>query len=112
MLNDITIRIIYKNRDMEITGVHDYSLVDYSNLISSEIKSVITDVENLVLHTKGDKSDWDDDTMKMFQKIRHELLDHANSIGRLPSNICYKGESCNSISMSDFIAKQFEDNRK
>ena len=106
MLNDYTVNIVYKNRSMENVSQKSYPLIDYCQEQKLNLMHVITDVENAFYALQNDKSkdEWDAETMEAFQRIRHRLLDAANSIVRLPQNLQFKGINVGTIEGSEYIA--------
>lgn len=58
-------------------------------MLSLDLKRIITDIEDLVYMTNGNKSkdDWNETELMAFNKIKHKILDKAGEIGRLPENI-------------------------
>jgi hypothetical protein len=106
MLNDYTVNIVYKNRSLENVSQKSYPLSDYCQEQKLNLMHVITDVENAFYSLQGDKSkdDWTPEAIETFQRIRHKLLDTANSIVRLPQNLYCKGVSIGAMDGSEYIA--------
>lgn len=106
MLNDYTVNVTYKNRSLESVNQKNYSLVDYCQEQKLNLMHVITDVENAFYLMQGDRSkdEWDQEALETFQRIRHKLLDAANSIVRMPQNLQCKGVSISAIDGSEYIA--------
>lgn len=106
MLNDCTVNVVYKNRSLEDVSCRSYSLVDYCQEQKLNLMHIITDVENAfyAMQNNQSKDDWSPQAMELFQRIRHKLLDSANSMERLPKNLCYKGVNVNSVSFSEYLA--------
>lgn len=107
MLNDYTVNIVYKNKSLESVNQKSYPFVDYCQEQKLNLMHVITDVENAFYALQEDKSkeEWAPDTVEMFQRIRHKLLDAANSVVRLPQNLQCNGVNIGSIDGSEYIAK-------
>lgn len=107
MLKDYTVNIVYKNRALENVNQKNYSLVDYCQEQKLNLMHVITDIENAFYTMQAEKSkdEWSPETTEAFMRIRHKLLDAANSIVRLPQNLQYKGVSINMINGSEYIAE-------
>ena len=106
MESDWIVKIEYKNKKLEKVIEKEYPFDQYTDLIGSELMGVITDVENAFYEFEGGKQrdEWSDRSKTMFNGIKHKLLDHANSIRRLPSTLNYKGIPANTVSFSQFIA--------
>lgn len=88
-MQDMKVRIIYRDRELNPTAEKIYPLQDYADMLKMDVLRIVTDVEDLVYLANGNrpKDEWSDDTWTAFQKIRHKLLDKAGSIGRLPQDI-------------------------
>lgn len=88
-MSDYAINIEYKDKSLKTVQQKTYSLQDYTALIKQGLLKVIADVEDAFYYLEDNKSksDWDDVTTSMFQKIRHKLLDEANAVCRIPDNI-------------------------
>ncbi len=106
MLNDYTVAIIMKNKDMESISERTYSLASYCKEQKNNLSRLINDVEEAftAMNNGKDKSEWSEDTVNRFMFIRRNILNSANNIGRLPSNIKYKGVRIDGIPTSEFIA--------
>lgn len=115
MNKDFTVTIDYRNRDLQTINQRTWSFKEYTNMLSLELKRIIMDVEDAFYEFNNgkQKEEWDPQVLNDFQKIRHKLLDQANSIERLPQTLCYKGISCSSIKASELIAEVIDNaNRK
>jgi len=106
MLNDYTVNIVYKNRSLEDVSQKSYPLSDYCQGQKLNLMHVIADVENAfyALQDGKSKDDWTIEATDLFQRIRHKLLDSANSIERLPRNLCCKGMNVSAMDSADYIA--------
>lgn len=106
MLSDYTVNITYKNRSLESVSQKSYPISDYCQEQKLNLMHVITDVENAFYAMQGDKSkdEWSPEAVELFQRIRHKLLDAANSIVRLPQNLHHKGVSISAVNGADYIA--------
>lgn len=106
-MSDWTVRIEFKNKDLETVVEKEYDFIDYTNMLNREIKKVLDNIEDAFFYFSGykPKKDWDEETTKRFSVIRHKLLDQANAVGRLPDNLSYKNIKANSMSIGDFINK-------
>lgn len=106
MSRDFSVIVDYKNKNMDTVSTHEYSMNEYVQMLSIELKRIIADVENSFydLQHGKDKSEWDQQTISAFNKIRHKLLDQANAIERFPINLRYKGIPCGSIKASEYLS--------
>lgn len=105
-MNDFTVKVSYRNKDSSDMREWTYDFKQYTEMMKRELMRIIMEVEDTIYHLQGSRSkdEWDSETMEHFQKIRHKLLDQANAIERLPQTLHYKGISCASISVSEFLA--------
>lgn len=106
-MSDFIVKIEYKNKDLETIVEKEYGFVDYTELLNLELKRILTDVEDAFYYFSGNKQkeEWSPELTERFQKIRHKLLDQANSIKRLPQNLSYKGIKASTMPFSEFLAK-------
>ena len=104
-MNDLTVKIEYKNRNMETVIEKEYLFTQYTDLIANELTSVITDVENAfyAFEHGEQRENWSEESVQRFKEIRHKLLDHANSIKRLPSTLRYNGAPIGSMNIGEFL---------
>lgn len=111
MESDWIVKIEYKNQRLETVIEKEYPFDQYTGLISDELMSVITDIENAFYSFEGGKrkKEWRKESMEKFNEIKHKLLDHANSIRRLPMTLNYKGIPANSISFSKYLAEKLNE---
>jgi len=88
-IQEIGVRVTYKDKDMRPTYTRTYSLCEYTEMLRQDLLRLITDVENLcyIANENKSKADWSDQTFEEFCRIKHKLLDKAGDIGRLPENI-------------------------
>ena len=109
--DDLSVVTDIRNRNGEFIEQRNDRFVTYTNMLSLEIKRIITDIEDVFYDCQGgkDKDHWDSEAQQKFSKLRHKLLDTANAIDRLPKNLRYKGLSCNSVPAADFIAESFRE---
>ena len=114
MGNDFTILIEYKNKDLQKVGERVYGFQEYVDLLNLELKKVIVDVEDAFYELENDKpkEEWSEGTANAFRKIRHKLLDQANSVQRIPQMLRYKGVPCNTRNLRDVIAEFMKENYK
>lgn len=105
-MNDFTVKVSYKNRNLEDVSNRTYDFNQYTEMIKLELMRIIMDVEDAFYALQGStaKEDWNSDTMARFQKIRHKLLDQANAVERIPQNLYYKDVKCIDMSMSKLLA--------
>lgn len=106
MLDDYTVNIVYKNRSMENVSQRTCLFADYCQDQKLNLMHVITDVENAFYAMQGDKGkdEWSQEALDSFQRIRHKLLDSANSIVRLPQTLHYKGVGIGIMDGTEYIA--------
>ena len=107
-MNDWTVKIEYKNKDMETVVEKEYDFLQYTEMLDLGLKGILVEVENAfyALQDNKQKEDWSDDAEERFRSIRHKLLDKANAIRRLPQSLQYKGRSPLAVNFSDIIAAQ------
>lgn len=107
MINDYTVNVVYKNKNMEPVFKKNYQFADYCQEQKFNLLKVISDVENAFYRSQDGlaKESWPQSVMDDFQRIRHKLLDIANGVERLPQNLCFKGQNVSSIESSVFIAE-------
>ena len=106
-MSDFKVKIEYKNKNLETVVEKEYNFVDYTEMLSLELKRVLMDIEDAFYYFSGNKQkdEWSPELTEKFNKIRHKILDQANSIKRLPENLSYKGIKASTMSFSEFIAK-------
>lgn len=106
-MSDFTVKIEYKNKDLETVVEREYEFSQYTELLNLELMRIIAEIEDSFYFLTGKKKeDWDGEVKSRFQHIRHKLLDQANSIKRLPQTLSYRGISAASINFSEVIAKE------
>lgn len=93
-------QVTYKNKSMQTISRCEYSLKDYADMLSLDLKRIITDIEDLVYVATGSKAkaEWPETELLAFEKIKHKILDKAGEISRLPENIFDADESENNVS--------------
>lgn len=111
MNNDFTIQVEYLNRDMQKVGEGNFTLSEYTDLIDLELKRVIMDIEDIFYEIEEGKpqKEWSKASSRKFQKLRHKLLDQANAVKRLPSELRYKGVRCDSEDLKTFLVNFFKE---
>lgn len=108
-MKNFSVKIAYKNRDLEQVSEWVYDFEQYADMMKRELTRIIMDVEDVIYHLDGrSKDEWDAETTERFQRIRHKLLDQANAIERLPQNLYYKGVNCMSINASEMLAEMID----
>lgn len=110
MNKDFTVKIEYLNKNLEQIKQKSYTFNEYVGMLELEIKRLILDVEDgfYRLENGKQKSEWSEETLRSFNRIRHKLLDVGNSIGRLPKTLHYKGVSCSEAKLSEVIADMID----
>lgn len=112
-MDDFTVNIVYRNKDLDEVGDRSFPVQLYCSNVKSDLMRVILDVENLIyeLESYKRKEDWNNEHQQAFQHIRHRILDAANSVERLPENMRYKGKPLNSMPPSEYFAKFFNETK-
>ena len=105
-MSDFTVKIAYKNKNLENVNTRTYDFQQYAEMIKLELMRVIMDVEDAFYFLQGSKAkeEWSEESINKFQKIRHKLLDQANSIERLPRNLYFHDAPCIDMSVSKLVA--------
>lgn len=105
-MNDFTVKVSYRNKESADLREWTYDFKQYTEMMKRELMRIIMEVEDTIYHLQGSRSkdEWDSETMEHFQKIRHKLLDQANAIERLPQTLHYKGVSCASVNLGEYLA--------
>lgn len=105
MNSEWTVTIQYKNKDLETVIEKEYDLITYTEMLHLALMRSIADVEEaFYFFADGkQKQDWPPALKVRFKTIRHRLLDQANAIKRLPSNLTFRGHRADQISIGDFI---------
>ena len=106
-IQDIGIRVTYKDKDLRPIYTKTYSLGQYTDMIRADILRLITDVENLCYdqNSGNDKSKWPEATLEDFNKIKHKMLDKAGDIGRIPENIIIRTNE----PLSEYVARMLNE---
>lgn len=105
-MSDFTVKIEYKNQNLETVIEKEYEFSQYTDLLNLELMRIITETEDAFYYLTGkQKEDWDSETKSRFQHIRHKLLDQANAIKRLPQTLSFHGISAGSVSFSEVLAE-------
>ena len=105
-MSDFTVKIAYKNKNLEDISTRTYDFQQYVEMIKLELMRIIMDLEDVFYYLQDSKAkeDWDEETTNKFQKIRHKLLDQANSIERLPRNLYFQDVPCINMSIGKLVA--------
>lgn len=69
------IEIVYKNKDLEVVGIEEFTLNEYCHLLSQKTLSLLYQIEDF----KNDKIQYSD--------IKKYIFNLAGSIQRLPDNL-------------------------
>ncbi len=106
-MSDFIVKIEYKNEKLETVVEKEYEFPVYTDMMYEKLMSVIAEIESAFYYFSDGKSkdQWSETTMSRFKSIRHKLLDEANALKRLPSNLSYKGIPAGQIPLSEYIAK-------
>lgn len=82
-------RVVYRNRQKQTIQECEYALEDYMDMMSMDMKRLITDVEDLVYMSNNNspKEEWPEWQLVSFNKIKTKLLDKAGEMERLPDSI-------------------------
>ena len=106
-MSDFVVKVEYKNKNLETVVEKEYNFIDYTEMLSLELKRILMDIEDAFYHFSGNKqkADWDQDTIERFNKIRHKILDQANAVKRLPQTLYYKDIPANSMSFGEYLAR-------
>ena len=102
-IDEIGVRVTYKDKDMRPTYTKTYPLCEYTDILRQDLHRLITDVENLcyIVNENKSKAEWSDQTFAEFSRIKHKLLDKAGEIGRLPDNIVIRTKE----PLNEYIAR-------
>ena len=106
-MSDFKVRIAYKNKDLKTVVEKEYDFIDYTEMLDRELRRVLKDVEDAFFYLSDykPKNEWDEETVKRFETIRHKLLDQSNAVKRLPENLFYKDIQGTSMPFSEYIAR-------
>ena len=109
-MSDWVVKIEYKNKDLETVVEKEYDFIDYTDMLNLNLKHILMDVEDAFYTFSGNKQrkDWSPELREKFTKIRHKILDEANSIKRLPETLFYKDIPASNIPFSEYLARQIK----
>ena len=107
MLNDFTVLVNYYDKSTGMTSVQTYDFDEFAIHHAYQLKRLIDEVEFAFSKLEGttDKSKWHQSTRDAFARFRQKQLNSANAIERLPKTLCYQGVPCNSMRVSEMLAK-------
>ena len=93
----IGVRVVYRDASLKPVYTKNYTLNEYTDMLKNDLLRLVTDLEDLCYVMSGNKpkDDWSDRLWVGFSNIKHKLLDKANDIGRLPSNLFAQTEQTN-----------------
>lgn len=93
MEKKLSVKVTYRNAQLEPVHTESYELSDYTAMLRNDIVRTISDIEDVIYVACGNKcrSEWPDEVWSGFTKIKHKLLDKAGDIERLPRNL-YEGD--------------------
>ena len=102
-VNEIFVKIIYRDKDLQPTYTRTYTLAEYADAIRSDLQSLVGEVETLgyLANDNKPKEEWSDESFAVFSRTKHKLLDKAGEIGRLPSNLQLRTRE----PLSDYMAR-------
>lgn len=111
-MDDFTVKISYKNKNLENVNEQVYGLKQYLEMTKLELMRIIMDVEDSFIQMNDGmpKEEWNRDTLERFNRIRHKLLDQANAIERLPNNLYINNKNINMVNVSEILADMFRNN--
>lgn len=105
MKEDYSVEIEFRNKDLEFMGKKNYGLQEYCFGLKDRLMRVIMKIEDAfyAIEDYSRKEDWSEENTERFQSLRHAILDVANSVDRIPQNLCFKGRNINTMTVSEFI---------
>lgn len=74
-MNDIKVKIAYKNKDLEVINEKEFDFIEYCELISKKVLGILYKVDN---YKNGDID---------YNCLKKYIFDIAGSIKRIPENI-------------------------
>ena len=104
-MSDWIVKIEYKNQDLETVVEKEYDFMSYTSMLYMELMGIIKEIEDVFydINNGKQKENWTPESMERFQKIRHKLLDEANSIRRLPQNLTHAGAHANQVTLGEYL---------
>ena len=102
-----SVNIAYRNKAGDIISTKDFSLEEYTEMLRYDMLRILIDLETMIEKQAGtkNKDEWNPEVLKAFNLMRHEILDSANSVARIPQNLCVNGKHCSAIESSRAIAE-------
>ena len=106
-MSEWTVKIEYKNKNLETVVEKEYDFVPYTEMLNLELMRLIMEIEDAFYYFSGNKQkeDWDPEAKERFKKIRHKMLDQANAIKRLPQTLSHNGARANQLTIGEYINK-------
>jgi len=104
-MSEFVVKIEYKNKNLETVVEKEYDLISYTEMLNLELMRLIMEVEDAFYVFSGNKQkeDWPPELTERFKKIRHKMLDTANSIKRLPQNLSFRGIKADQVTMGEYL---------
>jgi len=104
-MSEFVVKIEYKNKNLETVVEKEYDLISYTEMLNLELMRLIMEVEDAFYVFSGNKQkeDWPPELIERFKKIRHKMLDTANSIKRLPQNLSFRGIKADQVTMGEYL---------
>ena len=104
-MSEFVVKIEYKNKNLETVVEKEYDLISYTEMLNLELMRLIMEVEDAFYVFSGNKQkeDWPPELTERFKKIRHKMLDTANSIKRLPQNLSFRGIRADQMTMGEYL---------
>ncbi len=104
--NRYSVSILTKNRDTHKLEKSSLGFTEFCYNVGYSLKCVLNEVEKEFIKTYGtNRTNWSEQTILDFSRIRSRLLDAANNVERLPTTLCYNGKSINTLSGGEYVAK-------
>ena len=86
---NLKVKVAYRNRKLETVQECEYDLKDYLDVLSMDMKRLISDVEDIAYtaNNGASKETWSEEETLAFNKVKHKLLDKAGELSRLYENL-------------------------
>ena len=83
-----------KTREYGVDIVQNFSLDEYTAQIQNGIFNIISDIESAfyVMCEGKLKNEWPEDVTRLFNLIRHKMLDKAGEVARISENLISEEE--------------------
>lgn len=75
------VKIVYKNKKLEVVNVEQYKLEDYCNALSQQTLSLLFQIDDLLAKKTS------------YDEIKHYIFDLSGNIRRLPNNLLEEDKS-------------------